>query len=76
MGPNSTVSLPRKGGVAYHAQESWVLNETIRVHLGTFLTITLADGPGLQNNILFGSPYDEDRYKKGAYKAAVHRSLV
>ncbi|PSR80691.1 hypothetical protein PHLCEN_2v6607 [Hermanssonia centrifuga] len=24
------VSLPREGGVAYHAQESWVLNETIR----------------------------------------------
>ncbi len=31
MGPNSMVSLPREGGVAYHAQESWVLNETIRV---------------------------------------------
>lgn len=44
MGPNSTVSLPRKGGVAYHAQESWVLNETIRVHLASSLMITLADG--------------------------------
>ena len=31
MGPNSYVSLPRSGGIAYHAQESWVLNETIRV---------------------------------------------
>ncbi|KAF7792455.1 hypothetical protein EIP86_003492 [Pleurotus ostreatoroseus] len=31
MGPDSLVSLPRKKGVAYHAQESWVLNETIRV---------------------------------------------
>lgn len=30
-GPNAFVSLPRNGGVAYHAQESWVLNETIRV---------------------------------------------
>ncbi|TCD61578.1 hypothetical protein EIP91_008233 [Steccherinum ochraceum] len=29
-GPNSLVSLPRAGGVAYHAQESWVLNDTIR----------------------------------------------
>ncbi|KAL4243414.1 ATP-binding cassette transporter C [Abortiporus biennis] len=29
-GPNSFVSLPRRGGVAYHAQESWVLNNTIR----------------------------------------------
>lgn len=31
MGPDSLVSLPRGNGVAYHAQESWVLNETIRV---------------------------------------------
>ncbi|KAK7681700.1 hypothetical protein QCA50_015047 [Cerrena zonata] len=29
-GPDSLVSLPRQGGIAYHAQESWVLNETIR----------------------------------------------
>lgn len=30
-GPSSWVSLPREKGVAYAAQESWVLNETIRV---------------------------------------------
>ncbi|CAL1706378.1 unnamed protein product [Somion occarium] len=29
-GPHSFLNLPRQGGVAYHAQESWVLNETIR----------------------------------------------
>ncbi|KAI0791665.1 P-loop containing nucleoside triphosphate hydrolase protein [Abortiporus biennis] len=29
-GPSSVVCLPRDGGVAYHAQESWILNETIR----------------------------------------------
>ncbi|CAL1702786.1 unnamed protein product [Somion occarium] len=29
-GPHSFINLPRQGGVAYHAQESWVLNETIR----------------------------------------------
>ncbi|KAI0705524.1 P-loop containing nucleoside triphosphate hydrolase protein [Earliella scabrosa] len=29
-GPDSFVSLPRVGGVAYAAQESWVQNETIR----------------------------------------------
>ena len=40
-------NLPRKDGVAYAAQESWVQNETIR------------------NNILFGSAYDEIRYRKG-----------
>jgi hypothetical protein len=48
--PNSADSwfnLPREGGVAYAAQESWVQNETIR------------------SNILFGSPYDEIRYRKG-----------
>ena len=51
-GLNSIVSLPRKGGVAYHAQESWVLNETIK------------------ENILFGSPYDEERYNAGACGAS------
>lgn len=48
--PNSLDSwyhLPRQGGVAYAAQESWVQNETIK------------------ENILFGSPYDEERYQKG-----------
>ena len=34
--PNSFVSLPRGGGVAYHAQESWILNETIRVSFALF----------------------------------------
>jgi hypothetical protein len=30
-GPESWRSLPRTGGVAYAAQESWVQNETIKV---------------------------------------------
>ncbi|EMD39545.1 hypothetical protein CERSUDRAFT_150070 [Gelatoporia subvermispora B] len=46
MSPESFVSLPRAGGIAYAAQESWVQNETIR------------------ENILFGSPFDEERYNK------------
>ncbi|EED80206.1 predicted protein [Postia placenta Mad-698-R] len=29
-GPDSFVTLPRSGGIAYAAQESWVLNDTIR----------------------------------------------
>ena len=45
--PGAWVNLPREGGVAYAAQESWVQNETIR------------------DNILFGAPYNEERYKKG-----------
>lgn len=44
---DSWYNLPRRGGVAYAAQESWVQNETIR------------------ENILFGSAYDEERYRKG-----------
>lgn len=44
---DSWFNLPRQGGVAYAAQESWVQNATIR------------------DNILFGSPYDEERYQKG-----------
>ena len=47
LGLDSWVNLPRNGGVAYAAQESWVINDTIR------------------GNILFGAPYDEERYKKG-----------
>ncbi|KAG6849488.1 hypothetical protein H0H93_008015 [Arthromyces matolae] len=39
-------NLPRSGGVAYAAQESWVLNATIK------------------DNILFGAPFDEERYEK------------
>ena len=46
---DSWFNLPRNGGVAYAAQESWVQNETIR------------------DNILFGSPYDEERYQKGVF---------
>jgi ABC-type iron transport system FetAB ATPase subunit len=47
----SWINLPRTegltGGVAYAAQESWVLNDTVR------------------NNIVFGSEFEEMRYKKG-----------
>lgn len=49
--PDSWFNLPREGGVAYAAQESWVQNETIR------------------ENILFGSPFDEERYRKGTHAA-------
>lgn len=45
--PSAWYNLPRKGGIAYAAQESWVQNDTIR------------------ENILFGSPFDESRYRKG-----------
>jgi len=44
---NSWFNLPRGGGIAYSAQESWVQNATIR------------------ENIIFGSPYDEERYQQG-----------
>lgn len=37
-GPNSWFNLPRTGGVAYAAQESWVQNETIRVSFPTALS--------------------------------------
>ncbi|KAL4242609.1 hypothetical protein ABKN59_011139 [Abortiporus biennis] len=33
LAPNALVSLPRHEGIAYHAQESWVLNETIRENI-------------------------------------------
>ena len=52
LGPDSWVNLPRAGGVAYAAQESWVQNETIK------------------DNILFGAPFDEERYNKGEWRCA------
>jgi hypothetical protein len=32
-GPDSWANLPRNGGIAYAAQESWVQNETIRQNI-------------------------------------------
>ncbi|KJA13742.1 hypothetical protein HYPSUDRAFT_72890 [Hypholoma sublateritium FD-334 SS-4] len=54
---DSWFNLPRDGGVAYAAQESWVQNETIR------------------DNILFGSPYDETRYRKVIQQCALEKDL-
>ncbi|KAG5341450.1 hypothetical protein C0989_010391 [Termitomyces sp. Mn162] len=55
--PDSWFNLPRSGGVAYAAQESWVLNTTIK------------------NNILFGAPFDEQRYNKVIYQCALTGDL-
>ncbi|KAK0198511.1 hypothetical protein F5146DRAFT_1100167 [Armillaria mellea] len=55
--PDAWFNLPRDGGVAYAAQESWVQNETIKA------------------NILFGSPYDEARYKKVIYQCGLERDI-
>ncbi|KAF9075994.1 hypothetical protein BDP27DRAFT_1380610 [Rhodocollybia butyracea] len=54
----SWFNLPRAGGMAYAAQESWVLNETIR------------------ENILFGFPYNEERYKKVIKQCALEQDLA
>ncbi|KAE9400429.1 P-loop containing nucleoside triphosphate hydrolase protein [Gymnopus androsaceus JB14] len=44
-------NLPRDGGIAYAAQESW-------------------------DNIIFGSPYNEERYKKVIKQCALERDLT
>lgn len=65
-GPGSWFNLPKKGGVAYAAQESWVQNETIKVlYSPCFQSSTIWILTLLKNNILFGAPYDEARYTKG-----------
>ncbi|KAJ7069529.1 hypothetical protein C8F01DRAFT_1245729 [Mycena amicta] len=56
--PDSWFNLPRSGGVAYAAQESWVLNETIR------------------DNIIFDTPYDEEKYKKVLHQCALEQDLA
>lgn len=74
-GPSSWFNLPRQNGVAYAAQESWVLNETIKV------CFSLAAAPSLlilgiyQENILFGSPYERERYQKVLYQCGLERDL-
>jgi len=54
---DSWFNLPRGGGVAYAAQESWVQNDTIK------------------ENIIFGAPYDEERYQKGLPHSLPHFKL-
>ncbi|KAF8671537.1 P-loop containing nucleoside triphosphate hydrolase protein [Rhizoctonia solani] len=54
---DSWFALPKEGGIAYAAQEAWVLNDSIR------------------NNILFGSEYDEDRYKEVLSQCALDKDM-
>ncbi|KDR83062.1 hypothetical protein GALMADRAFT_57261 [Galerina marginata CBS 339.88] len=56
-GMDSAYNLPRAGGIAYAAQESWVQNATIK------------------DNILFGSPYNEERYNKVIHQCALTHDL-
>jgi ABC-type multidrug transport system fused ATPase/permease subunit len=56
-GPGAWRNLPKKGGVAYCAQEAWIQSLSIR------------------ENILFGTPYDEARYKKVIYQCGLKRDL-
>jgi hypothetical protein len=74
--PDSWYNLPRDGGVAYAAQESWVLNETIRVSLRLFLSrVPELTRIGIQDNILFDTPFDEERYKAVLYQCALEPDL-
>ena len=64
MSPDSWYHLPRAGGVSYAAQESWIQNETIRVSTTSWSrSLVLSEE---QDNILFGAPYDQERYNKGS----------
>ena len=74
--PGVWFNLPRDGGVAYAAQESWVQNDTIRVcNLSIFFRMRLANR-NPQENIVFGSPFDETRHKKVIYQCALERDLT
>uniref|UniRef100_A0A0W0F5R1 P-loop containing nucleoside triphosphate hydrolase protein n=1 Tax=Moniliophthora roreri TaxID=221103 RepID=A0A0W0F5R1_MONRR len=55
--PGSWFNLPRKNGVAYAAQESWIQNDTIKA------------------NILFGNPFDEERYTKVIHQCCLEHDL-
>ncbi|KAF7967145.1 hypothetical protein HWV62_35674 [Athelia sp. TMB] len=60
-GSTSWFNLPRAGGIAYAAQES------------SYFRLDFSHS--MKNNILFGAPYDEARYKKVLYQCALMRDL-
>ncbi|KAJ7088646.1 P-loop containing nucleoside triphosphate hydrolase protein [Mycena epipterygia] len=55
---DSWFNLPKTGGVAYAAQESWIKNDTVKM------------------NILFGEPFDLDRYRKVLYQCCLEPDLA
>ncbi|GJF00392.1 ATP-binding cassette transporter [Phanerochaete sordida] len=58
LSSESWVNLPRNDGIAYAAQESWVLSDTVK------------------ENILFGSLYEEERYKNVINQCALTKDLA
>jgi energy-coupling factor transporter ATP-binding protein EcfA2 len=63
---DSWFNLPREHGVAYAAQEAWVISGTVKV--GRIPSILYASTlKTQQDNILFGTEFDGDRYSKGAH---------
>lgn len=73
-GSDSWFSLPRKAGIAYAAQESWLQNDTIKVIFSTSKYETWLDLQ-LQANILFGSPFDAERYRKVIYQCGLEHDI-
>ena len=55
LSENSECVLPRGGGVAYAAQESWVMNETIRVPRGS-LPVPYPGTEGASRRIFSSEP--------------------
>jgi len=66
-------NLPRDRGVAYAAQEAWVQNDTIRVE--NVSSITYAYLTWCQENIVFGTEFNEARYNKVVYQCGLQRDL-
>ncbi|KAF8898485.1 hypothetical protein BD779DRAFT_1607278 [Infundibulicybe gibba] len=75
-GPNSWFNLPRKNGIAYAAQESWVQNETIRVYQKYQVPEIVLTELILTGKYCFGAPFDEERYKKVLKQCCLERDLT
>ncbi|GJJ15115.1 hypothetical protein Clacol_009390 [Clathrus columnatus] len=69
IGNESGFQLPRDGGIALVVQEGWVQSGTIKECSITALTL-------VKSNILFGSEYDETRYKKVIFQCGLQQDLT
>ncbi|GJJ09002.1 hypothetical protein Clacol_003223 [Clathrus columnatus] len=74
IGDDSGFQLPREGGIALVVQEGWVQSGTIKVSLFRQSKVCNVNSRA-KENILFGSDYDEERYRKVILQCGLEQDL-